>query len=102
ALSGYQTFDAAVLEFDFVPTANQVVFEYTFASDEYPEWVNTPFNDVFAFYVNGTNHAVVLQIAGERAAPFVPVAVNNINNGNPDIYPDFIPMRSDLFRANYY
>ena len=100
-LSGYQTFDAAVLEFDFTPTANQVVFQYAFASDEYPEWVNTPFNDVFAFYVNGTNYAEVRQIAGDPTAPFVPVAVNNINNGNA-LYPDFTPMRPDLFRPNYY
>lgn len=100
-LSGYTTFDAAVLEFDFIPTANQVVFNYAFASDEYPEWVNTPYNDVFAFYVNGTNYAVVRQVAGDPSAPFVPVAVNNINNGNPDWYPEFIPTRPDLFRANY-
>ena len=91
ALSGYPTYDAAVLEFDFMPTANQVVFNYAFASDEYPEWVNTPFNDVFAFYVNGTNYATVRQVAGDPTSPFVPVAVNNINNGNPDFYPDFVP-----------
>ena len=49
ALAGFETYDAAVLEFDFIPTANQVVFQYAFSSDEYPEWVNTDFNDVFAF-----------------------------------------------------
>jgi PKD repeat protein len=101
ALAGFDTYDAAVLEFDFVPTANQVVFLYAFSSEEYPEWVNTPFNDVFAFYVNGTNHAVVRQVAGDATSPFVPVAVNNINNGNP-LDPDFVPTRPDLFRANYF
>jgi PKD repeat protein len=100
ALAGFTTYDAAVLEFDFVPTANQVVFQYAFASEEYPEWVNTDFNDVFAFYVNGTNHAVVRQVAGDPASLFVPVAVNNINNGNP-LYPDYVPARPDLFRPNY-
>jgi len=102
ALSGFPTFDATVLEFDFIPTANQVVFQYAFASDEYPEYVNTQYNDVFGFYVNGTNYATVRQTAGDPTSPFVPVAVNNINNGNPDIYPDFVPVRPDLFRANYY
>lgn len=101
ALSGFTTYDAAVLEFDFTPIANQVTFQYTFASDEYPEWVNTSFNDVFAFYVNGTNYATVRQVAGDPNSPFVPVAVNNINNGNA-LYPDYAPMRPDLFRANYY
>lgn len=99
-LSGYQTFDAAVLEFDFVPTANQVVFQYTFASDEYPEWVNTPYNDVFAFYVNGSNYATVRQVAGDPNSAFVPVAVNNINDGNP-LDPTFVAARPDLFRPNY-
>lgn len=102
ALSGYPTYDAAVLEFDFVPTANQVVFNYAFASDEYPEWVNTPFNDVFAFYVNGTNYATERAVAGDPSAPFVPVAVNNINQGNPEFYPDFAAQRPDLFRPNYF
>lgn len=102
ALAGYTTYDAAVLEFDFVPTGNQVVFSYTFASDEYPEWVNTPFNDVFAFFVNGTNYAMVREFAGDPNATFVPVAVNNINNGNPEFYPDFQSVRPDQFRPNYF
>lgn len=100
-LSGFTTYDAAVLEFDFTPTANQVVFSYVFASDEYPEWVNTPYNDVFAFMVNGTNYATVRQVAGDPNSPFVPVAVNNINNSNPVQNPAPTPMRPDLFRANY-
>jgi PKD repeat protein len=99
ALAGYDSLDAVVLEFDFVPTANQVVFQYAFASEEYSEWVASPFNDVFAFFVNGTNHAEVRQVAGDPTAPFVPVAVNNINNGNP-FNPDAVPMRPDLYRDN--
>ena len=100
--SGFNTFDAAVLEFDFVPTANQVVFDYVFASDEYPEWVATPYNDVFAFFVNGTNYAQVRQVAGDPASPFVPVAINNINNSNPVLDPPPAPLRADLFQANYF
>lgn len=73
-LSGFTTFDAAVLEFDFVPGASTVFFQYVFASDEYNEFVNSQFNDVFAFFVNGTNCATV---NGD------PVSINTINNGNP-------------------
>ncbi len=68
------TFDAAVLEFDFVPSASTLTFNYVFASEEYNEFVNTEFNDVFAFFVNGVNCATV---NGD------PVSVNTINNGNP-------------------
>jgi hypothetical protein len=101
-LSGFTTFDAAVLEFDFVPDAGQVTFQYAFSSDEYPEWVNTPYNDVFAFFINGTNCALVRQVAGDPVAPFVAVAVNNINDSNPVQDPPPTPMRPDLFRANYF
>ena len=55
ALAAFPTFDAAVLELDFVPTSDAVVFQYVFASDEYNEYVNTEFNDVFAFLINGAN-----------------------------------------------
>lgn len=76
SLSGFPTFDAAVLQFDFVPQGSQVSFQYVFGSEEYNEFVNTQFNDVFAFYVNGNNCAVV-------GTPPVPVTINTINNGNP-------------------
>lgn len=48
-LSARTTHDAAVLEFTFVPEHNTIAFEYIFASEEYPEYVNKGFNDVFAF-----------------------------------------------------
>ncbi len=74
------TFDAAVLEFDFVPTASTVYFTYTFGSDEYLEWVNL-FNDVFAFYVNGQNCATVPNGA--------PVSIDTINDSvNPGLFRD--------------
>ena len=76
ALAGEQTYDAAILDFDFVPTSGNVTFQYVFGSEEYNEYVNSQFNDVFAFYVNGVNYATV-------GNPAVPVSVDTINNGNP-------------------
>jgi hypothetical protein len=72
--AGQDTFDAAVLTFDFVPDASSVSFRYVFSSEEYNEYVGSEFNDVFAFFVNGTNCATV---DGE------PVSVNTVNGGNP-------------------
>ena len=69
------TQDAAVLTFNFVPDGDNVFFDFVFASEEYPEYVHTDYNDVFAFYVNGTNCALV-----NRA----PVSINTINNANPN------------------
>ena len=107
ALAGFPTHDAAILSFDFVPTTNQIAFQYAFGSDEYPEWVNTQYNDVFAFWV--TNHAgvtnncaVVRKVAGDPTSPMVPVAINNINQSNPVQSPPPISMRPDLFRPNYF
>jgi len=66
-----ETYDAAVLEFDFVPNQSRITFQYVFASEEYNEWVGE-FNDVFAFFLNGKNIAVV-------PATTTPVAINNVN-----------------------
>jgi len=49
------TYDAAVLEFDLVPVGNILEFQYVFASEEYPEYVNSGFNDIFGFFINGSN-----------------------------------------------
>ncbi len=47
------TFDAAILEFDFVPTGDVVIFNFVFASEEYLTWINSQFNDAFGFYISG-------------------------------------------------
>jgi hypothetical protein len=66
----------AYLEFDFVPSGEKVFFQYIFASEEYNEFVNSQFNDVFGFFINGVN-------CGTVGNPLLPVSVNTINNGNP-------------------
>lgn len=80
-IPGYQTFDATILEFDFdCPNPQVVSFQYVFASDEYNEWVNSPYNDVFGFFLNGTNIATV---PSGCSSPGVPVSINNVNCDNP-------------------
>jgi uncharacterized repeat protein (TIGR01451 family) len=75
-LSGVTTNDASVLQFDFVPQFSTIQFSYVFSSDEYNEFANTQFNDTFAFFVNGTNCALV---PGTTS----PVSINTINGGRP-------------------
>lgn len=74
ALAGQPTQDAVVLEFDFVaaPSATQVTFDYVFGSEEYPDFVDSGFNDVFALSVNDLNCAL---IEGQ------PVSINTVNAG---------------------
>jgi hypothetical protein len=52
-LAGGPFFDRAAITFSFQPTVSVVTFEYAFASDEYCEYVNTQFNDVFGFFISG-------------------------------------------------
>jgi gliding motility-associated-like protein len=52
-IPGYSVNDACVLEFDFIPESNQVQFEYIFGSEEFPEWANSSYNDVFGFFLSG-------------------------------------------------
>jgi hypothetical protein len=71
------TQDRALLEFDFECTGTQTVsFQYVFSSEEYNEYVNTNFNDVFAFFLNGVNIALLPGTGN-------PVSINNVNGGNP-------------------
>ncbi|MEZ5312644.1 MAG: choice-of-anchor L domain-containing protein [Thermoanaerobaculia bacterium] len=79
-IPGGATQDASVLTIHFTPTGNQVRFSYVFASEEYNEFVGSEFNDVFAFFVGGVNYAV---LPGTNT----PVAINNVNCGNPPLVP---------------
>ncbi|HVZ80521.1 MAG TPA: choice-of-anchor L domain-containing protein [bacterium] len=65
-------FDASVLQFDFIPTYNTITFQYVFASDEYNQFIGA-FDDVFGFFLNGVNVALV---PGTTTA----VSVNTVNN----------------------
>ena len=76
ALIPQSTFDATVLEFDFVSTGGDVFFNYVFASEEYNEYTNTTFNDVFAFFLDGANIALI-------PGTSTPVSINSVNGGNP-------------------
>jgi hypothetical protein len=83
---GSPTVDAASLTFNFTTnTGNLYFLNYVFASQEYPEFVGSQFNDIFAFFIDGVN---VARIPGTNT----PVSINTINGGgnvaasNPNLY----------------
>lgn len=80
-VNGMPTFDAAVLEFDFVATNTTLLFDYVFASEEYNEFVGSSFNDVFAFFISGPGITNMQNIALIPSTT-TPVAINNVNNGS--------------------
>lgn len=89
---GINTNNASTLTIEFTPLGNQVTFSYVFSSREYPNWVNSGYNDVFAFLVNGENRAL---IPGTN----IPVSINTINCGDEDFLG---ASNCDLFRDNRY
>ena len=64
---------------DIVATGSQLEFSYVFASEEYPEYVNTGFNDVFAFFISGPGISGIQNIAMAPNST-EPVSINTIND----------------------
>ena len=80
-LTGAQTFNAAILEFDFIPYSDTVRFKYVFGSDEYPEFAppnNSGYNDVFGFFISGPGIAGMQNIARLPNNGSI-VSINNVN-----------------------
>ncbi len=82
---GAYTYDAAVLEFDFIPMNDTLRCKYVFGSEEYNEWVFSAFNDVFGFFITGpkpdSSYYMNYNIALVPSTCNTPVAINNVNNG---------------------
>ncbi|WP_188457474.1 choice-of-anchor L domain-containing protein [Psychroflexus planctonicus] len=75
-------FDVVLFEFDISLSSqsNNLLFTYQFASEEYPDYVGSVFNDVFAIFIegpgfNGTENIAKIPSSGK------PTAVNFVNGG---------------------
>ena len=80
-LAGARTYDAAILDADFIPDGDTLTMQFVFASEEYPEFTNSSFNDAVGVWVNGTSVPVVVG-TGQTS-------VNNINqNSNINLFND--------------
>ena len=94
---GQALFDAASIEFNFTPTVSTISFEYAFASEEYCEYVNSNFNDVFGFFISGPGINGTYSNGGENIA-IIPgtgdeVAINSVNHlSNSGFYINNIPI----------
>jgi gliding motility-associated-like protein len=95
-MSPTNSFDATVLEFDFVPSSDTLRFRYVFGSEEYMEYVSTlpgGINDGFGFFISGpgitgpfTNNAKNIALIPGTS---LPVTMFNLNlNTNSAFYFD--------------
>ncbi|MDX9891836.1 MAG: choice-of-anchor L domain-containing protein [Bacteroidales bacterium] len=74
----------AKLEFDFLSVSGNVQFEYIFASEEYPEFVCSNYNDIFAFFLTGPHPVTLVQSTWNIAlipGSTLPVSINSLNPG---------------------
>lgn len=90
--------DGCVLEFDFVAAGDTISFNYVFGSDEYETWINTQYNDVFAFFLSGPGITGpydspagfpdgAVNIAGvPDTDPVLPITISSVNSGTNSQY----------------
>lgn len=86
--------DATVLEFDLLALRDSIVFEYVFASEEYPEYVAQGVNDVFGFFVQedgsrAPNPQNIALLPDGRTT----VSIDNVNHRQNEAY---------FLRSDYY
>jgi hypothetical protein len=81
AAAGTSTFDASYLDIVFIPEGSVMTMQFVFASDEYPEYSNSVYNDVVLVQVNG--QVIPLSVTGSSTS------VTNVNqNENINLYVD--------------
>lgn len=98
----YTTNDRCVLEIDLTVTGNEISFNYVMGSEEYPGFVCSSFNDIFAFFItgpnpngpdyNGSNIALV-------PGTVTPVSINTVNNGSGGSAPSCITTNTQYFNG---
>ena len=73
AIAGGNTYDASILDVDFIPTGDTLTMQFSFSSEEYPEyWAS--YSDIIGVWINGT---YVPMSVGNGDAD-----VQNINSGS--------------------
>jgi outer membrane protein OmpA-like peptidoglycan-associated protein len=105
ALEKGNLYDVSLIEFDFVSFHNSIKFNYQFASDEYPEYVGSSFNDIFAFFISdGKKNKNIAVVPGTN----IPVSINTINNKvesklfiNNNVFVNDISKKTNGTSSNY-
>jgi len=86
-IPGYTTHDATDLTINFQfgdgSVGGSAYFNFVFGSDEYNEYVNTSFNDVFGFFLDGTAVSDNMALIPGTSTP---VTIDTVNLGSNSSY----------------
>ncbi len=83
--------DVCVLEFDLVPQCNTLTIRFVFGSEEYPEFVNSSYNDAFGFFITGPGPACQAGFYNNTNVATLPnnttpVSIDNVNATTNNAY----------------
>lgn len=83
--NGTTSNDACIIELDLFAVTNELNFEYIFGSEEYPEFVHSDFNDIFALLISGPGIDGIPEIGNQQNLAILPdsdvfVQINSVNN----------------------
>lgn len=105
ALTNRNKNDVQILEFDFIPAGDKLEFKYIFASEEYPGYACSQYNDVFAFILSGPGITADDNFSGKNIA-LTPngdeVSIRNVNDqgcGDANFYVDDRQIGSTVFNG---
>jgi len=97
AMASANVTGCAALEFDFVAFSDTFAFNYIFGSEEYPEYVGSTYNDVFAFFLTGPD-----PVTGATTTKNVALIPNSITAANPNGTPVMINNVNQNLNTQYY
>ncbi|MGF1565680.1 MAG: choice-of-anchor L domain-containing protein [Flavobacteriales bacterium] len=107
-----QVNDVCILEFDFVATGDSLKFDYVFGSDEYDFYINTQFNDVFAFFISGPGITGPYSSPpgfpnGARniaflpgSSPPLPITISSVHSGQDNGLANIPPLNEEFHITN--
>lgn len=81
---GLKSYDAAELTIKFIPDGDVFSFEYVFASEEYPEWVDDVYKDAFGAFL--TNPVVTKYNAATVPGTSEHISIHSINGNRNSTY----------------